>query len=112
MTKPDDCSLDPYDRAAAWDRFPTPIDDILAAANLTVAPTSVFDPKHMLAYLRGKGAAAGQKLKKWLSKILGLYDTDTLIIQIDDSVVEVKQKLLKLHETGHHELPTHRKVFT
>ncbi len=124
MKKPDDCSLDPHDlraveerarklldRADAWNRFPTPIEDILAAANLTVAPTSVFDLKHMMAYLREKGAAAGQNLKKALSKILGLYDADTRIIHIDDSVVVVKQKFLKLHETGHHELPTHRKVF-
>jgi len=125
MKRPDDSSLDPYDlraveerartlldRADAWNRFPTPIEDILAAANLAVAPTSVFDPKQLLAYLREKGAAAGQKLKKALSKILGLYDADTRIIHIDDSVVDVKQKFLKLHETGHHELPTHRKVFT
>ena len=38
------------DRAAAWDRLPTPVDDLLAAANLKVAPLSAFDEGNMLAY--------------------------------------------------------------
>ena len=57
MAKPDDSSLTPdqlravekrarqlLDRASVWQRFPTPIDDILAAAKLQVAPVSIFDP--------------------------------------------------------------------
>jgi hypothetical protein len=52
MTKPDDSGLAPdalravedrarnlLDRSAAWNRFPTPIEDILQAARLQVAPT-------------------------------------------------------------------------
>ena len=76
MTKPDDSSLDPddlraveerarqlLDRADAWDRFPVPLDDILAAAQVKVAPTSMFDPAAILAYLQGKAAAAGARIK-------------------------------------------------
>ncbi len=57
MKKPDDSSLaladllkveaqarQSLDKAAAWGRFPTPVDDILAAAKLRVAPKSAFDP--------------------------------------------------------------------
>ncbi|MFT3938233.1 ImmA/IrrE family metallo-endopeptidase [Rhodopseudomonas sp.] len=124
MIKPDDSSLDPedlraveakahklLDRASAWGRFPTPIDDIVAAANLRVAPKSIFDLQGVVAYLTDKAAAKAHNLKSALGKILGLCDSDEQIIHIDESVVATKQNFLKLHETGHHELPTHRKLF-
>ncbi len=128
MTKQDDSSLDPdqlravearaiaiLNRASAWDRFPTPIADIIGAANLTVAPSSAFNPIQIIAYLTKKAAdaAAGAvvSLKSALSKVFGIYDAHELIIHIDDTVVMSKQNFLKLHETGHHEIPTHRKLF-
>jgi hypothetical protein len=124
VTRPDDSSLDPdqrraveerakslLDRASAWNRFPTPIDDLLDAAEIQVASSSVFDPAAILSYLRGKAADAGYRLKSAVSKVLGLYDAHERIIHIDDTVVQAKQKFLKLHETGHHELPTHRKTY-
>lgn len=124
MTKPDDSSLDPgdrraveerarrlLDRASAWDRFPTPIEDIVAAANLKIAPTSLFDPAAIVAYLKNKGTDATRWLKSAVSKVLGLYDGFDNIIHIDNSVAPVKQTFLKLHETGHHEIPTHRKTY-
>ena len=77
MTKADDSSLDPgdrraveerarrlLDRAEAWGRFPTPIDDILGAANLKLAPSSVFDPQAILAYLTNKSADA----TRWINR--------------------------------------------
>lgn len=125
MKKPDDSSLDladlskveaqarqSLDKAAAWGRFPTPVDDILAAAKLRVAPKSAFDPASLLAYAKQKAGVAMFALKAALSKVLGLYDANEQIIHIDEDVVESKQKFLMLHETGHHEMPTHRKIFT
>lgn len=124
MIKADDSSLDPeqlraveerahrlLDRASAWGVFPTPINDILAAANLKVAPTSIFDLQGIAAYLAGKATDAAHQLKSAVSKILGLYDPGDSIIHIDNEVIATKQNFLKLHETGHHELPTHRKLF-
>ena len=124
MTKPDDSSLRPedlraveerarqlLDRADAWDRFPVPMDDILAAAKVQIAPTSVFDAAAILAYARGKAASAGTLIKSAITKVFGLYDAGESLIHIDDTVVESKQTFLKLHETGHHDMPTHRKMF-
>lgn len=124
MTKPDDSTLNPRElraveerarnllnRASAWETFPTPIDGILSAAAVKVAPSSAFDPGRIIAYLRNKTADAARQLKSAISKVLGLYDADEHVIHIDDTVVESKQNFLKLHETGHHELPTHRKLF-
>jgi hypothetical protein len=125
VVRPNDSRLDPYElkavekrarlllnRASAWDRFPTPIEDLLAAANLQVAPTSIFNPAHLLAYLQHKAAEVKDRIKTALSKILGLYDSNDSLIHIDDTVGKSKQTFLKLHETGHHELPTHRKAFS
>lgn len=124
MVKPDDSYLSHHDqkiidsraremlnRADAWDRFPIPIEDILDAAKLQVAPTSVFDPLSIVSYLKGKASQVEDKLKSAVSKILGIYDSSENIIHIDDSVVQSKQTFLKLHETGHHEIPTHKKMF-
>ena len=124
MTKPDDSTLDPedlraveeqahrlLDRADAWDRYPVPVDDILSAAKIRLAPTSAFNAASIVSYLRGKAADASARIKSAMSKVFGLYDADEAVIHIDDNVLEVKQTFLKLHETGHHDMPTHRKMF-
>ncbi len=124
MSKPDDSSLEPHelaaveararqllDRAAAWDRLPTPVDDIVAAAKLRVAPKGMFDPASFLAFIKKKSVEAAHSLKVALSKVLGIYDANDEIIHIDDGVGLSKQSFLKLHETGHHEMPSHRKIF-
>ena len=124
MTRPDDSTLNPedlraveeqarrlLDRADAWDRYPVPIDDILSAAEIRVAPTSAFDPSAIVSYLKGRAAGARARIKSAISKVFGLYDGAEAVIHIDNSVVKAKQTFLKLHETGHHNMPTHRKIF-
>ena len=64
-----------------------------------------------LAFVKKKTAAAAHTLKMALSKVLGIYDANEQLIHIDEDVGKSKQTFLKLHETGHHELPAHRKVF-
>ncbi len=125
MRKEDDSSLRPAElraveerarqslnKAGAWGRFPTPVDDIVSAAKLRVAPKGLFDPERLLAFAKQQTARAFFAVKAALSKVLGLYDANEQIIHIDESVGLSKQKFLKLHETGHHELPAHRKIFT
>ncbi len=124
MARADDSSLDPeelravqvaarraLDRASGWGIYPTPIGDILEAANLRVAPASAFDPSRMMEYLLGKAEQVASALKSAISKVLGIYDADECLIHIDHEVRPSKQNFLKLHEAGHHELPTHRKLF-
>ena len=99
------------DNADAWETFPVPIEDLLAAAKVKVAPTSMFDPIALLSYLKGKASEAGNTIKSALSKVWGLYDAAESLIHIDHTVVEARQTFLKLHETGHHDIPTHKKLF-
>lgn len=49
-----------------------------------------------------------EPLKSALSKVFGIYDANEQVIHIDHTVSESKQNFLKLHEAGHHELPTHK----
>jgi Zn-dependent peptidase ImmA (M78 family) len=125
VAKPDDSSLNPdqlsavekrarqlLDRASVWERFPTPIGDILAAAKLQVALESIFDPACILAFVKNKTANAANRIKLAISKMFGLYDAEESVIHIDHTVKESKQNFLKLHETGHHEIPTHKKAFS
>ena len=124
MTRPDDSTLAPedlraveeqahrlLDRADAWDRYPVPVDDILSAARVRLAPTSAFDAAAIVSYLKEKTADAGARIKSAISKVFGLYDAAEALIHVDDTVVEAKQTFLKLHETGHHDMPVHRKMF-
>jgi hypothetical protein len=126
VTKADDSSLDPedlraveeraqrlLDRANAWDTFPVPLEDILAAANVRVAQTSLFDPVAVLEYLRSKAAETGTLVKSAIGKLFGLYDSADSVIHIDDSAIKSKSKkiFLTLHETAHHDLPVHRSMF-
>lgn len=124
MVRPDDSSLDPrelraiekrasqlLDRASGWGVFPTPIDDLVAAAQLRIAPSSMFDASRILAYLRDRTGEATHRIKSALSKVLGLYDAHEKVIHIDETVRKSRQNFLKLHETGHHEIPSHRGAF-
>lgn len=124
MVKADDSSLDPderravheaarraLDRASAWGVYPTPTPLILEAANLKLAPASAFDPRRIVEYLIGKAESAAVALKSAISKVFGIYDAGDHLIHIDENLHRSKQNFLKLHEAGHHELPTHRKMF-
>jgi len=64
-----------------------------------------------MEYLVGKAEAAASALKSAISKVFGIYEAGEELIHIDDTVSPSKQNFLKLHEAGHHELPTHRKLF-
>ncbi len=99
------------DRADAWGTIPAPIDDLLEAAKLKVVPTSIFDPRAIAAYAKVAGGKVADTVKKALGKIWGVLDTAEEVIHIDDSVTLGKQLFLKLHETGHFELPHQKKLF-
>ncbi|MHB0789618.1 M78 family metallopeptidase domain-containing protein [Bradyrhizobium sp. 5.13L] len=124
MTKPDDSSLTPEEyrtvhksvvdllnKSNAWGRLPTPIDDLMAAAKLKIAPISAFDEGIIERYARKFGLAAKALVKSAIDKVLGILDVHGNIVHIDPSVNKEKQNFLKLHEAGHNELPHQRGLF-
>ncbi|WP_432769653.1 MAG: ImmA/IrrE family metallo-endopeptidase [Sphingopyxis sp.] len=110
MIKPDDSRLTPaqyakvrseaeraLSLAGALGRFPTPIDDIMAAANVQEVKEDVLNEGFILKLRRQASGA----LKSALSKVIGLFDAKARLVFIDRTLHVVKQTFVRLHETGH-----------
>jgi hypothetical protein len=118
--RPDDCSVDEetlgeirqhVDRAlrdaGAVGVFPTPVDRIVAAANLSV-DSSVSLDEGFFAKLYSTGK---QAIRKAVSKVLGLLDVGARRIYLDFTVPKPKRAFVTLHETGHNTLPWQRETY-
>jgi hypothetical protein len=88
--------------ADAYGRFPTPVDDLVRASQLTEADDYVLDEALISkapAYLR-------TLLRSARHKIQGLVDRRARVIQISPAIDhEGKRRFIKLHETTHQILP-------
>ncbi|UWU20942.1 ImmA/IrrE family metallo-endopeptidase [Rhizobium sp. CB3060] len=121
MTKPDDSSLQDHELAnvirqaqrllkdaGAIGRFPTPIDDLMAAAKVTVIEDEILD-ESMLRRLADKaraGLAFGVNvIKSAFSKVLGLFEANERLVILDKEVPAPRRAFVKLHEAGHGSMP-------
>lgn len=122
--KPDDSSLTPQefqtvlsaargllDRADGWGTFPTPVNHLVETAGLEIQPLAAFDESAMRRYIREAGEKAGELLKRALDKVLGILDVHANVVHVDPTLYVDRQTFLKLHETGHSELPHQRSMF-
>jgi Zn-dependent peptidase ImmA (M78 family) len=123
VSRPDDSYLTPdqlanvrrhADRllrdAAALERFPTPIDDILAAAKVTVVDDEILNESFMKR-LAAKAAAGFATIKSALSKVLGLFEAHDRLVVIDKDIPRPRIPFVKLHETGHGSMPHQTKLY-
>jgi hypothetical protein len=123
MTRPDDSLLDPHqlanvqrhaDRllrdASAIGRFPTPIDDLMAAAKLTVVDDEVLDEGFLQQFI-SKVKAGLDTIKSALSKVLGLFEANDRFVVIDKNAPKPRVPFIKLHEAGHGTMPHQSKVY-
>jgi hypothetical protein len=88
--------------ADAYGRFPTPVEDIVRAAELSEADDYVLDEsliKKAPAYLR-------VLLRSAKRKIQGLVDRRARIVHVSPEIEnEGKKRFVRMHETVHHILP-------
>lgn len=123
MRKPDDCSLTRVQHArvraeaeralresGALGIFPTPIADIMAVAKVMEVEEDVLN-EGFVTKLRAKAASAGLALRSALSKVLGLFHASEGLIFIDQSLLEVKKRFVRLHESAHGFLPWQRGMY-
>jgi Zn-dependent peptidase ImmA (M78 family) len=121
LIKPDDSRLTPaqyakvkseaeraLSLAGALGRFPTPIDDIMAAAKVQEVKEDVLNER-IIHKLRRQASGA---LKSALSKVIGLFDAKARLVFIDRSLHLVKQTFVRLHETGHAFMAWQRDLYT
>lgn len=120
MRKPDDNTLtaDQYLRvraeaervlrkAGAIGSFPTPISEIMRAANVHEVKEDVLNAS-FITKLRRKASGA---LKSALSKVMGLFDARDRLVFIDRTLVTVRQTFIRLHETAHGFLAWQRDLY-
>lgn len=123
MNRPDDSLLDPRQlavvqnhaqrllrEASAIGRFPTPIDDLVDAAKLTVIDDEVLS-ETFLKRLVKKAKSRIATIKSALSKVLGLLEANDRLIILDKNLPAPRIPFVTLHETGHGILPHQREAF-
>jgi hypothetical protein len=93
--------------AGAIGCFPTPIDNVMAVANVHEVKEDVLN-EGFVAKLRREVSGA---LKSALSKVRGLFDARSRLIFIDRSLKVVQQTFIRLHETAHAYLPWQRDLY-
>jgi len=96
--------------AAAYGRFPTPTEDLLAAAKLVVVDDQVLDEALLARFLK-KARATMATLKSALSKVLGLFEPHERLVVIDRDTPAPRIPFVKLHEAGHGVLPHQSKMY-
>ena len=87
--------------------LPTPVDQILAVAQVEEIMEDVLS-ETFLARLRRK---AGNSLKQAVSKVLGVFDAVSSLVFIDQLLVPVKKRFVRLHEAAHGFLPWQRPMY-
>lgn len=92
-------------RADAYGRYPTPVDDLVAASGLTEAHDFILDEDTI--------ALAPARLRDMLrsarEKVLGLVDRRARVIHVSPQVeMAARRGFVKLHEVSHHVLPWQR----
>jgi hypothetical protein len=98
-------------RAGAKGTFPTPSDELLRAAELKMAPVSVFDEGAMQRYLQAAGQNVGRLLRRAMEKVLGILDVHAKTVHVDTTVSGEKQRFITLHETGHGVIPHQKGLY-
>ena len=96
--------------ASAYGRFPTPIDDILAAAKLKVVDDEVLNESALRRFF-AKAKASFSTLKSALSKVLGLLEVNDRLVVLDKDCPAPRVPFIKMHEAGHNSMPHQRELF-
>src|SRR5258705_10770038 len=89
----------------AWGKFPTPVQNIISCAELTVEQgidLSRVEPTFFSSNF--------SFLESAIAKVLGLIDFRHNTIYIDQSQKEPRKNFVKLHEVGHKVIPWQKDV--
>ncbi|MEQ9145531.1 MAG: ImmA/IrrE family metallo-endopeptidase [Parvibaculaceae bacterium] len=99
------------EEAGALGVLPTPIDQIMEVARVQEVHEDVLNAD-FLSKLRAEVGKTGAALKRALGKVLGLFDARASLVFVDRSLLEVKQRFVRLHEAAHGFLPWQRPMYS
>ena len=85
--------------ASAFERFPTPVDDLMAAAKLTIVDDEVLNENFLRQFIK-KAKSGLATIKSALSKVLGLYESHDRLVVIDKDAPKPRRPFIlrKLQE--------------
>jgi hypothetical protein len=101
-------------KGGAYGRFPTPVADLVAAAELEIARENALDKVFLGGLYRSLPNSlklVPDRLKQAVGKVMGLLDRRDRTVHIDCELHPKKVVFLALHEVGHDFLPWQRKTF-
>lgn len=123
MQRPDDSSLTPGQlarikqeaeralrEASVLGVLPTPVEQVMAAAHVREVEEDVLNPS-FIAKILGKAEQAGLAIKRALSKVIGLFHASEGLVFIDQTLVLVRKRFVRLHEAAHGFLPWQRPMY-
>ena len=93
-------------KAGVGDRLPTPVDDIVACADLVISEDISLEPEQHGFLSKSLGI-----LKSALRKAIGLVDLRENIVYLDLTTLPTRQAFVKLHEVGHKLIPWQREAY-
>ncbi|MGP0061095.1 MAG: ImmA/IrrE family metallo-endopeptidase [Beijerinckiaceae bacterium] len=64
-----------------------------------------------IAKLRSKAEQAGQALKRAVSKVMGIFQAASGLVFLDQTLMAVKKRFVRLHESGHGFMPWQRPMY-
>ena len=124
MPRPDDSTLTPVQlarirkeaeralqQAEAFGVLPTPIDEIMRVARVVEVEEDIHSPS-FIAWMMAKAEKTGQAIRRALSKVMGLFHASEGLIFIDRTLMMVKQRFVRLHESAHGFLPWQRPMYS
>jgi hypothetical protein len=92
--------------AAVNDRLPTPVDDVVRCAGLTVSREGLSNQK-----VRDAIGRTPNILRSALNKVLGMVDLRENVIYLNTHMYPQKSTFTTFHETGHKVLPWQHNIY-
>lgn len=127
MTRPDDSSLTAEEAAivkhhadrllrdaSAYGRFPTPINDLMSAAKVTIVDDEILDEpmlRRIAERVRSTVSSGLATIKSAFSKVLGLFDARDRLVFLDKDLPTPRVPFVSLHEAGHGQLPHQTQMY-
>lgn len=96
-------------KADARYRFPTPVDDIVAAQKLSIAKYN--DSPLALPILIAAPQALREKFREVQSKLLAMLDRSERLVHLKPGSLEVQNRFNTCHEVGHDLCPWHSELY-
>lgn len=90
--------------------LPTPIEEIMRVAKVREVEEDILNPS-FIDKIMGKAEKAGLAIKRAVSKVMGLFHASEGIIFIDRTLIQVRQRFVRLHESAHGFLPWQRPMY-